>query len=542
MTDSQDHHTDHNAESSQDHVQSIIGLGKFSARKSYYPELQKKIEELHQEKNKFERIFAEALGGIFQARPGGRILVANPAMIQLCGYPSLREFESLIDISQQLFASETDYRKLEDELQSAGAVISFETQFRCYDGSLVDVLLNASLRTAEQGQYLECFVENITERKQAEEKQLRLKKLESLGVLAGGIAHDFNNLLTGLLGNIEMAKMYVPAENRSQALLDTAIRALERGAGLTERLMTFAKGGEPIKVSLPLEPVLRENAEFILQGEQATLQFDVAPDLWPVAADKGQLGQVVTNLVLNAQQAMPGGGTILIRAENIEQAGEAFVRFAVSDEGTGIDSATLEKIFDPYFTTKPHGNGLGLASTYSIVKKHQGTISVTSKPGRGTTFVVTLPAAERAVTAVVAQEKTTKRLHGEAPAVLVLESQELIRSMTAHMLEEMGYRVDLAGAAEEALQHCRCAHGQGWFFAAVLLDLNAPGAQQGSELAYEIGRICPQTRIIASSSYANDPVLIDLESSGFCGGIVKPFRYAELGKAFEDALSSDLKS
>ena len=534
MPDNSDQNNDtgRDAASAAEDVQGIIGLGKFSARKSYYPELQKKMEELRLERNKYERIFSGALGGIFQARLSGDIIVANPAMLSLCGYENVADLAHSGHIGDALFAIPLDYEKLLTRLEVHGSIIGFETKFLRHDGTSLDVSLNASLRRDEQGDYLECFVDNITQRKQDEERQLKLKKLESLGVLAGGIAHDFNNLLTGLLGNIELTKYSLPDDHRAQALLDAAMKALNSATGLTSQLMTFAKGGDPVKRSVQLGSILEENATFILQGKNVQLECDIDPMLWLIEADPGQIGQVVTNLVLNAQQAMPGGGLIHIKAENLTMAARPFVQFSVTDQGVGIPAEALENIFDPYFTTKAHGNGLGLASTFSIVNKHKGSINVKSEPGKGTSFVVRLPAQGDSHPGLNENSQRHHKQHS-VKKILVLEDEELVRNMTTAMLEEMGYQVVPFATINDLLNRYRSTITSGEHFGAVILDLTLNGTKK---LAQDILNMNPKARLIATSGYASDPVLANLKHFGFSDAIVKPFSFSDLHKVIKRAL------
>ena len=527
MTDDAD-----NTSAENEDIQGIIGLGRFSARKSYYPELQKKMEELRQERNKYERIFTGALGGIFQARLNGDIIVANPAMLSLCGYNSIEDLTRKGHLGNTLFAAPLDYEKLLTRLEVHGSVIGFETKFLRHDDSLLDVSLNASLRRDEQGVYLECFVDNITQRKQAEERHLKLKKLESLGVLAGGIAHDFNNLLTGLLGNIELTKYSLPDDHRAQALLDSAMTALNNATGLTTQLMTFAKGGDPVKRVVNLGSILENNATFILQGKNVELQCDIDPMLWQVDADPGQLGQVITNLVLNAQQAMPDGGQIRIKAENLTMAARPFVQFDVTDEGIGIPPEALENIFDPYFTTKAHGNGLGLASTFSIINKHKGSINVVSEPGKGTSFIVRLPA--KGDTSSGADTGSSARGEERRKKVLIVDGEELVRSMASAMLEEMGYEAVSLSTAADVLERYRTIMQSGATFDLVILDLTLNGCKA---LAQDILNIDPGAKLIGASGYAGDVALSKLKECGFSDGIVKPFSFADLTNVIKRSLS-----
>ncbi|MFQ5435858.1 MAG: PAS domain S-box protein, partial [Anaerolineae bacterium] len=282
---------------------------------------------------------------------------------------------------------------------------------------------------------------DVTEQLRAEQELLKVKKLESVGVLAGGIAHDFNNLLTGLLGNIEMAKMFLSADHKSYQFLESAGRSMESATNLTKQLLTFAKGGDPIKETIAIGEVITETARFSLRGSNVKLQSNIAPNLWLVDADKGQLSQVISNLVINAQQAMPAGGTITIAAENVGTSEGRYVKFTVQDEGVGIAAQYLDKIFDPYFSTKQKGSGLGLASTHSIISKHNGTITVDSQLNQGTIFTIHLPATEK-------KEETAGKFPVEttitavsSARILVMDDEEVVRDVIGAMLETLGHKV-----------------------------------------------------------------------------------------------------
>ena len=375
---------------------------------------------------------------------------------------------------------------------------------------------------------------DLTERKQAEEEILKLRKLESLGVLAGGIAHDFNNLLTGLFGNIEMAKEFLPADHKSHKFLETAGRSMESATSLTTQMLTFAKGGDPIKETLSIGAVIAETAQFSLRGSNVKLQTNTVSDLWPVEADKGQLSQVVSNLVINAQQAMPDGGTITISGENVATSAGRHVQITVCDEGIGISPQHLDRIFDPYFSTKQRGSGLGLASTYSIITKHNGTISAASKLNEGTIFTICLPATDK-------KERTKPEDSlvkiGSTPVVaahiLVLDDEELVREVIGIMLEELGHKISYAVQGREAIKKYQEAWQNNSQYDAVITDLTIPGGMGGQEAAEEILKINPQAKIIVSSGYATDPVMANYEDYGFHDRVVKPYRFMELKKVIE---------
>ncbi len=258
---------------------------------------------------------------------------------------------------------------------------------------------------------------DVTERRRLESELLNMRKLESLGVLAGGIAHDFNNILTGILGNLSLAREQVEAGSELRELVDEAEQAAKRARALTQQLLTFSKGGAPVKQVLSVRAVVEEAATFALRGAAVRGQFSSGDGLWAVEADPGQLAQVVQNLVINAVQAMPQGGAIGVTCDNVELGASSavplgagrYVRISVRDEGSGIPPEHLPRIFDPYFTTKQTGSGLGLATVYAIVRKHGGHVAVSSRLGGGTTFDVWLPATGRAAAAEVARAARWRR-------------------------------------------------------------------------------------------------------------------------------------
>ena len=379
---------------------------------------------------------------------------------------------------------------------------------------------------------------DLTERKQAEEEILKLRKLESLGVLAGGIAHDFNNLLTGLFGNIELAKKFLPADHKSHKFLETAGRSMESATSLTTQMLTFAKGGDPIKETISIGAVIAETAQFSLRGSKVKLQTNITPDLWPVEADKGQLSQVISNLVINAQQAMPEGGTITISAENVANPAGRQVQITVEDEGIGISPQYLDRIFDPYFSTKQRGSGLGLASTHSIITKHNGTINTASILNEGTTFIICLPVAVAEEEKITPEDSLAETYSTPAVAahILVLDDEELVREVIGAMLEELGHKVSYAVHGSEAIKKYQEAWQNNSPYDAVITDLTIPGEMGGQEAAREILQTDPQAKIIVSSGYATDPVMANYKDHGFQGRVVKPYHFAELKKVIERVL------
>ncbi len=444
---------------------------------------------------------------------------------------------------------------------------------------------------------------DVTEQIKNEQELLKSEKLESLGVLAGGIAHDFNNLLTGLFGNIEIAKMFLSTDHKSYKFLESAGQSMASATSLSRQLLTFAKGGDPIKKTLSIDAVIIETAEFCLRGSNAKLQTDINPDLWSIEADKGQLSQVISNLVINAEQAVPEGAEksiISIAAGNIENSeGRRYVQITVKDEGIGIAPGNINRIFDPYFSTKQEGSGLGLASCHSIISQHNGTITVDSQLNRGTIFTIRLPASEKteavrkteaatktelaAKTEIVVKAETAAKVEAEIKAeteikaktetkaetetdikidttvtekalkesviepvfsghvlvpahILILDDEEMILEITGIMLERMGHKVSYAVDGREAVEKYRISCEKGAAYDIVITDLTIPGGMGGREAAEEILKIDPQAKIIVSSGYSTDPVMANYEAYGFKGVAVKPYGFDELQQVVEQLL------
>jgi PAS domain S-box-containing protein len=379
--------------------------------------------------------------------------------------------------------------------------------------------------------------EDITELRRARLEIQRAQKFESLGLLAGGIAHDFNNILTVLVGNISVARLKLDEETAHDDIskyLENAETAVFRATALTRQLLSFARVNEPVKKIVRIDDLLRESAEFCTHGCNVVCLFSFPDDVWSVEADEGQLSQVFQNLVINAVQAMPMGGIIRIGAENIES-GEAkrFVRITVCDNGVGMPADLLPKIFDPYFTTKPTGNGLGLATSYTILKKHGGKITVTSAPGAGCTFIISLPAAGPG--SVVVPAVKTEAMHGRG-RLLVLDDEEAVREIAKVILEELGYTVECVSNGIEVLPLWQLKKAEGFPFSAVVMDLTIPGGLGGKEIIGQLIEADPDAVAIVSSGYATDPVMVNYRQHGFSAALIKPYRAQEMSRIFHELL------
>ncbi|VFQ46381.1 PAS domain S-box protein [Desulfoluna butyratoxydans] len=377
---------------------------------------------------------------------------------------------------------------------------------------------------------------DVTDENRMEEELLKVRKLESVGVLAGGIAHDFNNILTAVLGGVSLARTRCQETSETHRLLTDVLKACDRAKDLTQQLLTFSKGGAPVIRVASVVDVVRESAGFVLRGSRVRCETHFAEDLWPAEIDAGQISQVAQNLILNAVQAMPRGGVITIAAENhpiktdqvglLPLKGDRYVKLTFCDEGPGIPEEIRDRVFDPFFTTKKTGSGLGLATTHSIVYKHDGHIEVASTPGRGTCFTLYLPASEEAlIEPLEAQPRPQAMGRGR---ILVMDDEEMVREVVEGLLVSMGYEVLLTASGEEAVAVYRERHGGPEPVDVVITDLTVAGAMGGLEAAGIILQWDPDARVVVSSGYSNDPVMADYMAHGFCAAIVKPYTHADL--------------
>ena len=378
---------------------------------------------------------------------------------------------------------------------------------------------------------------DITERKRMEEELLKSQKLESLGVLAGGIAHDFNNLLTGIMGNISLAKMHLDPSAKAFPRLMEAEKACDLTRDLTGQLLTFARGGAPIKKVDSMTRIIVDTAGFVLHGSNVRCEFLLSEDLWTVEVDGGQMNQVINNLIINADQAMPDGGIITVQAENVSLGADdtlplpegRYVHILIRDQGIGIPEENLSKIFDPYFTTKKKGSGLGLASVYSIIIKHGGYVGVESKPGVETTFHLYLPASGKCLVKrrPCRSHKNLARLMGR---ILVMDDEQVVRETAREILDHLGYRVDVCDDGTDALNLYREARESGTPYALVIMDLTIPGGMGGKAMMKKLLEIDPDARGIVSSGYYNDPIIAHYREYGFSGVVTKPFKVDEISE------------
>ena len=384
---------------------------------------------------------------------------------------------------------------------------------------------------------------DITEKEGTQRSLQNTQKLEAVGELAGGIAHDFNNLLGGLFGYLDLARIQAETEgSRSVAnTLSKAIDVFDRAKYLTQQLLTFSKGGAPIRKTQSIAECVRKSISFALSGSNISPVFTIPNDTWLCDFDESQIEQALDNITINARQAMPMGGKIKVAIRNIPL-GEspealppsAYVCISICDQGPGIQKEHLTRIFEPFFTTKHQGSGLGLATCYSIVKKHNGRIDVESEFGKGTSLHIYLPASSTTISI----EKTSKQdPHQGSSKILVMDDEPYIREILAIMLERMGYGVATAKNGDEATEIAKSAIQSGQPFGAAILDLTIPGGRGGKEMVHDLLEMDPGIKVIASSGYSEDPVMSNPSRYGFATRLIKPYRMGDLIKALESIFS-----
>jgi len=497
--------------------------------------------DLRESEEKFRNVTEKSLTSIVVYQEG-RIVYCNPAGLELLGYEAseLEGEEITMVVRPEDRAEIVSIARAREAGEDVPPRREWQLVRKNGTTVWVDMLSVSTVFQGKPAVFLNGI--DITERKRMEEEIMKARKLESLGVLAGGIAHDFNNMLTAVLGNISFAKHFADPEN-SKLLrrLAEAEKASLRARDLTQQLLTFSRGGAPIKETVSLVELLKGTSEFALSGSNVVCEFSILDDLWPVDADQGQISQVIENLIINANQAMPEGGTIQVRAENVTVGtgnilplvkGQ-YVKVSVTDHGLGIPKEHLLKLFDPYFTTKQEGSGLGLATAYSIIKKHGGYITADSELGVGTTVNFYLPASEKPVPAKEGEEE---RLPVGEGKVLVMDDEDSVREVAGDMLAQMGYEVAFAKDGAEAIELYKKANETARPFDAVIMDLTVPGGMGGKEALQALVAIDPEVKAIVSSGYSKDPVMAEFRKHGFKGVVAKPYRIQELGRALDDVL------
>lgn len=499
----------------------------------------KETEKMFLESEHRYRSLVELLPVAMLVHSEGKIVFINDEAVTLLGGTSARDFtgKPILDFVHPDY-HEVGRQRIQDIYEKRRDAELLEEKFVRLDGGVIDVEVAARIVGYQGKPASQAVIIDITERKRIEEELQKVRKLESVGLLAGGIAHDFNNILTAIMGNITLSLLKLPQSSKVHALLKSAEKAVLRASDLTQQLLTFSKGGYPVKEDASIKELVMESANFVLRGSNVSCSSSFADDLLLLEVDKGQISQVIQNLILNAVQAMPEGGVVEVTVENAAlKSGEIsllppgeYIKIAFKDYGIGINKRHLQKIFDPYFTTKKKGSGLGLSIVYSIVKKHNGTITVESEPGKGTVFTVYLPASEKKEM-LPPDARQEEDLPGRGSgAVLIMDDDPAVRKIGTLMLESLGYTVTCVEDGKEALELYKKAKQVGHPFDVVIMDLTVPGGMGGEKAVKELTAFDPEAKVVVVSGYSNDPVMANYKKYGFSGMLPKPIVLEDLHK------------
>ena len=499
------------------------------------------LKNLHESEKKFRDFFDNANDAILVYNMNGAVLEVNNVTCQRLGYSR----DEILSLTPNKFIAPQFSQTIQDRIKtvSENQKEIFETAHITSNGEEIPIELSCTHIKFEGQPAILGIARDISERKRMEEELLKNRKLESVGVLAGGIAHDFNNFLTAIIGNINLASLQINPQDSAHELLLLAEKAAFRAKDLTQQLLTFSKGGEPVKHLTSIDEIIKDSADFILRGSTIKCHYAFAEHIWPVEIDASQISQVIQNIILNACHVMPEGGCIEITCENIKkqdavnlslQEGD-YVKISIKDEGPGIPTKQLSNIFDPYFTTKEQGSGLGLAITHSIITKHGGVISANSPKGQGAIFTIFLKASPHAK--LEKQQAPKLSAKGGKGKVMVMDDDDMIRNFSDKMLCHAGYEVVLAANGHEAIDLYTENYHSAAEIDAIIMDLTIPGGMGGKDAVKAIHQVNPQAKVIVSSGYSNDPIMANYRDYGFCAAISKPYQRENLLKVVEQVLA-----
>ena len=521
-------------------------------------------EALRESEEKYRTILESIEDGYFEVDIAGNFTFFNDSLCKIFGYSK----DELMGMNNRQYTDEENAKELYQTFNTVYTTgkpdKGYDWEIIRKDGSKRYVEASVSLRKDSEGQPIgfRGIARDVSERRQAEEEKARLEvqlqqaqKMEAIGTLAGGIAHDFNNLMTSVLGNISLAKMEMKPESKGFKNLVEAEDASIQTKELTARLITFSKGGEPVKETVSIGDLVKGAVGSSLKSSDIDAGFSIPDDISPVEADEEQMKQVIHNVVTNAQEAMAGQGSINVSCENID-IGEKdtltlkdgqYVKISIEDQGPGIPEEDLIRIFDPYFSTKEMGTqkgmGLGLAVSDSIVKKHDGLITVESELGRGTTLSIYLPAgsaesqAPGARRLEVDSQSTIVNRQSTIQRVLVMDDEEMVRKVIAALLGHIGYEVELAVDGVEAIEMYKGAMESGKAYEAVILDLTNKVGMGGVEAIERLLKIDPDVKAVVATGYSSDPILSNFREHGFCGSLSKPFTLDELKTTLSEVVA-----
>jgi PAS domain S-box-containing protein len=482
----------------------------------------RRAEQALEDEKKQLALILDAVGdGLFAVDAGGRIVAASGAALRLTGWSREAAIGRRLDEVYRTAPQEDDTaRLLQDRAGEEHVLDEVVSEIRDPDGAVVGSVV---------------VFRDVTKERALELDAQSAQRMESLGLLAGGIAHDFNNVLTGVLGQVNLAQLRIHDPNEVEEALALAEKGCLTARGLTKELLAFAKGGTPVVSVGSLRELILESVRFCLVGSSVTAHLEIDEDLEPVDMDRIQISQVRNNLLLNALQSMPEGGQIEVRAKNgrndttlsADLESRDAVVVTIRDHGAGIAKDQLERIFDPYYSTKGKHSGLGLATSFWIVRRHRGSLRLLESSGRGTTFEMRLPVATEMPE--VASSRTST-LRGDSLRILLMDDEEPVRTTVAAMLRRLEHSVTTAACGEEALELYARALAEDAPFELVLLDLTVRGGLGGLETLKRLRAIEPGFHAVVISGYSDDPVVSSHRAHGFDDRLEKPFTMGQLGE------------
>jgi two-component system, cell cycle sensor histidine kinase and response regulator CckA len=500
---------------------------------------------LAESEQRFRLLYEEAPVPYQSLDDEGRVLAANPCWLRRLGYAENevlgRSFTDFL-VSEQRWGFENFFAGFKRDEVPSGT----DWELLRKDGTTLLARFRSRVGrfSSDRSRQIHSVFEDVTERRKTEAETLQTCKLEAVGLLAGGLAHDFNNALLIIIGNLQMARMFSSSSETHMRQLHNAEQACLRARDLTSQFLTFAKGGQPITQTGRIGKLIRDTAAFAVSGSNVGCEFEIDADHSAVNADFGQIAQVINNLVINADQAMPDGGAMQIGVANVRHDGispplpeGSYVRITVKDEGTGIAPEHVDRIFDPYFTTKAGGSGLGLSSCYSIIRNHGGHIGVESTPGVGTVFTIHLPCSTKCLNEP-GDKQDEPILRGQE-RILIMDDEPAVREFSRMILEELGYTVGVAANVAEVVGEYQAAWADGNAYDAVILDLTIRGGPGGREAMQQLRGVNPEVRGIVCSGYSADAIMAKYRDHGFCGVVVKPYEVIDLAKALRKVLDMD---
>ena len=517
-------------------------LEKIVARRTQQLEETKKI--LQQKNEELQIMIDSSPAMIFYKDKNNRYIRVNKAFAELTGLPIKKiigkKDKEMFEGKSHFLQDDSDELK---EIRNGKPVLNKEETLQTKNGSRVLLVNKIPYKNIDgKTEGIIGFALDITDLKRLEEEQSKASKLESIGLLAGGIAHDFNNILTAILGNISLGEVLVNKDDEIYRRLKQAENACFRAKDLTQQLLTFSKGGTPIKTSTSITDLIKESAWFSLSGSNIRCEFNIVDDLWYIEVDQAQMTQVINNLIINAKQSMEDGGKIKVTAENficrsndtVALKEGKYIKISIEDQGHGIAEEHLPKIFDPYFTTKAQASGLGITTAWSITKKHGGYLTVESKKGVGTRLDIYLPASTQPVKK---EENVQKQVKTIKAKVLVMDDEELVREVAGNLFEHLGHEVKFAKDGREAITLYKRAKKTERPFDVLILDLTVPGAMGGKKALEKLLDFDPDVKAIVSTGYSNDPVLSNYKEIGFKGFVIKPYKIDQLSDTLKKVLS-----